>query len=156
MTRDGLHELVGGLLRRHEQRYTDGRRALIDALADAARPMSIPELMAAVTNIPQSSAYRHLSVLADVGAVDRIAGGDDFGRFEIAEALTGHHHHHLVCTRCASVLDVELSPAFERAFAAAATDVLQRVGFAVNGHEVVFNGMCADCQAAASATDAAR
>lgn len=145
-----LHGQVADLLGHLDQRYTAGRRALVDALSASGRPMSIPELLAAIPGVPQSSAYRHLAVLAEAGAVERIAGGDDFGRFELAESLTGHHHHHLACTTCGSVADIDMSAAFERAVAKAAAEVLERVGFAVTAHDVVLSGSCASCSAAAA------
>jgi len=45
----------------------------------------------------------------EIGVVRRVAGADDHGRFELAEELSGHHHH-LVCARCGKVEDVHPSP----------------------------------------------
>ena len=51
-------------------------------------------------------------------------------------------HHHLVCTSCGAVADldadVELGPALERARA---------LGAETSGAEVVVRGLCADCAA---------
>ena len=37
--------------------------------------------------------------------VHRIVTADEHARYELDEALTERHHHHLVCSRCGVVLD---------------------------------------------------
>ena len=37
--------------------------------------------------------------------VHRIVGSDEFFRYELAEDLTRHHHHHLDRSRCGEVQD---------------------------------------------------
>ncbi|MBA3654284.1 MAG: hypothetical protein H0W70_08825, partial [Actinobacteria bacterium] len=46
-----------------EQRYTRGRRAIVEALSDAPGPLTVPEILAAGGRgpLPQSSAYRNLT-----------------------------------------------------------------------------------------------
>ena len=68
-------------------------------MAGAGRPMTMPEILGAAAGVPQSSAYRNLTVLCDAGVVRRLAGADHIGWFELAEDLSGnHHHHHLMCS----------------------------------------------------------
>jgi Fe2+ or Zn2+ uptake regulation protein len=90
--------------------------------------------------VPQSSAYRNLTVLCEAGVARRLAGTDDLGRFELAEDLTGHHHHHLVCSRCGRV-DAFEDPALETAIEALSA----RVGYRVAEHDVVLRGACDSC-----------
>ena len=40
-----LHATVAGHLRRYDQRYTNGRRALVEILASAGRPVTIAEVI---------------------------------------------------------------------------------------------------------------
>ena len=49
----------------------------------------------------------------------RVVGTDEFARWELAEDLTGHHHH-LICASCGRVEDVPASAGLERSVAAAA------------------------------------
>ena len=88
-----VHDTADERLRRDGQRYTANRRALVDAMASADRPVTVVELIDVATGMPQSSAYRNLSVLEDAGVVRRLVTADDTARFELAEDLTGHHHH---------------------------------------------------------------
>jgi Fe2+ or Zn2+ uptake regulation protein len=144
-TVDGLHPEVAVRLARVEQRYTASRRALVETLAAAGRPLSIPEILAATPAIPQSSAYRNVTALIDAKALRRVAGSDDHGRFELAEDLAGHHHH-LICESCGQVVDVAASPRLERALAEAARVAEEETGFTVDDHRMDLVGTCRDCR----------
>lgn len=141
---DGVHGEIAVRLARVDQRYTPARRRLVLALAEAGRPLSIPEILAAAGSVPQSSAYRNVSALIDAGAVRRIAGTDDHGRFELAEDLAGHHHH-LICASCGKVMDVESSPELERALTQAARRAAEAHGFVIDAHRMDLVGSCRDC-----------
>ncbi|MDQ1391118.1 MAG: Fur family transcriptional regulator, ferric uptake regulator [Acidimicrobiaceae bacterium] len=144
-TVDGLHPEVAVRLARVEQRYTASRRALVETLAAAGRPLSIPEILAATPAIPQSSAYRNVTALIDAKALRRVAGSDDHGRFELAEDLAGHHHH-LICESCGQVVDVAASPRLERALAEAARVAEEETGFTVDDHRMDLVGTCRNCR----------
>ena len=139
-----LHELVEVHLRRVDQRYTSGRRAIIELLA-LGQPMSISDISLADPEVPRSSAYRQLSDLQRAGVVRRISASDEFARFELAEDLT-HHHHHLLCTSCGRVIDVTPSQAFERTVATMVTELTAQRGFRAISHALDVTGHCNDCQ----------
>jgi Fur family transcriptional regulator, ferric uptake regulator len=140
-----VHDEVAILLARVEQRYTALRRALVETLAAAGRPLTIPEIILTTPELTQSSAYRNITVLIEAGAVRRVSGADDHGRFELGEDLSGHHHH-LVCHSCGVVADVRPSPRLERALAEAARAVEEEDDFSVTDHRFDFVGLCSDCR----------
>ena len=139
-----LHTTAAERLRVDDQRYTASRRALVEALVAADRPPTIPELLTARPGLAQSSAYRNLAVLEQVGVVRRIVTSDEHARFELAEDLTGHHHH-LVCGGCGRVDDFTVSPSLERSLDAALARVAEETGFAVDHHRLDLVGTCASC-----------
>ncbi|MGO9027264.1 MAG: Fur family transcriptional regulator [Acidimicrobiales bacterium] len=141
-----IHDAVDLRLAGCDQRYTASRRSLIDALAAAGRPLTIPEILAKAPELPQSSAYRNVTALIEAGVVRRVAGTDDHGRFELAEELSSHHHH-LVCSGCGRVEDVHPSPRLERALAEAARGVAEEQGYEVTDHRLDLVGVCPDCRA---------
>jgi Fe2+ or Zn2+ uptake regulation protein len=141
----GVHDQVGLRLLRSDQRYTKLRRALVETMATAGRPLTIPEILSSNPGLNQSSAYRNITVLIDAGAARRINGADDHGRFELAEDLSGHHHH-LVCRMCGKVSDVHPSPRLERALAEAARAAAEEDNFDVIEHRFDLLGVCADCR----------
>jgi Fe2+ or Zn2+ uptake regulation protein len=144
---DGLHPEVAVRLAQVEQRYTPSRRALVETLAAAGRPLNIPEILAANPSVPQSSAYRNITALVDAKALRRVAGNDDHGRFELAEDLAGHHHH-LICATCGRILDIGTSPRLERALAEAGRVAEEETGFSVDDHRMDLVGTCRECRAA--------
>ncbi len=114
-------------------------------MAGAGRPMTMPEILGAASGVPQSSAYRNLTVLCEAGVARRLAGSDDVGRFELAEDLTGHHHH-VICTTCGTVTDVHVAPRLEQALEAAAEAATADLGFEVSGHTIDLLGTCRRCR----------
>ncbi len=142
---ESLHELVEVHLRRIDQRYTAGRRAVVGLLASSGRPMSISDITGAIPDIPRSSAYRHLADLQSAGVVRRLAARDEFARFELAEDLT-HHHHHLLCSMCGRVIDVTPSPDFERTVASMVDELTRQQGFHATSHALDVIGHCSSCQ----------
>ena len=62
-----IHEAVSLRLAGVDQRYTHLRRILVETLAAAGRPLTIPEIVASAPELPQSSAYRNMTALIDVG-----------------------------------------------------------------------------------------
>jgi Fur family ferric uptake transcriptional regulator len=139
-----VHAVATTGLRRDQQRYTSGRRALVDALLAADRPMTIPELLAGRPQLAQSSAYRNLTVLERAGVVRRIVTSDDHARFELAEELTGHHHH-LICVACGRVDDFHVSTEGERALEAALHAAVEAIGFRADHHRLDLVGTCSRC-----------
>lgn len=129
-----------------EQRYTSSRRALVETLARAGRPLTTPEILQTVDRASISSTYRNLTVLCEAEVARRISGADDVGRFELAEELGGHHHH-LVCSSCGTMEDVEASPKLERAIAEAARQASEERGFHIRNHRIDFEGLCNNCLA---------
>jgi Fe2+ or Zn2+ uptake regulation protein len=140
-----LHGVVERRLRHADQRYTAGRRAIISLLASAGHPVSIGDIADQLPGLPRSSAYRHLTDLETLGLVRRVAAGDEFTRFELAEDLT-EHHHHLLCTNCGKVTDVTLPPRFEQDMATAISQLARAEGFQPNSHRLDILGTCTDCQ----------
>jgi Fe2+ or Zn2+ uptake regulation protein len=141
-----VHATATSRLRADGQRYTTGRRALVDALAASPRPLTIPQLLEQGRSLAQSSVYRNLAVLERAAVVHRIVTADDFARYELAEDLTEHHHHHLICAQCGDVTDFTLPGALEDELDAAAAKVARRTGFSVDRHQLDLVGTCPTCR----------
>jgi len=144
-TAGALHEVVEDRLRRADQRYTSGRRAIIELLVGAGYPVSIGDIADRLPDMPRSSAYRHLVDLQVAGVVRRVAANDEFARYELAEELT-EHHHHLLCTGCGKIVDVTPTPAFEDTVAATVRLLASAEGFLAQSHRLDILGLCADCR----------
>ncbi len=140
-----LHVTVGRRLRAAAMRYSRSRHAVVEVLAAAGRPITLPEILSAGHHgdLAQSSAYRNLAELVEVGVVRRVDSGDEHSRFELHESLTGHHHH-LVCVNCGRVDDFEAPEAFEALVEDLVGTAADR-GFRVESHRFDMLGLCTAC-----------
>jgi len=146
MSKGQLERQVSSRLAANAVRFTDGRRRVVAALAQADGPRSAAELHASLgTSIPLSSLYRSLSVMVEAGALVRHHGSRGVIRYELAEWLTGHHHH-LVCADCGTVDDIELSEDLEATLEEVARRVAKSARFTVAGHTLEIDGLCKTCQ----------
>lgn len=142
---DDLHHVVEHRLRRIDQRYTSGRRAIVDLLVTAGHPVSIADIAESLPDLPRSSAYRHLVDLHSAGLVRRVTANDEFTRYELAEDLT-EHHHHLLCVNCGKVTDVTLPADFEQQVGTAIGQLAHAAGFQAHSHRLDVLGLCAACR----------
>lgn len=139
-----VHTAAAERLRRADQRYTANRHALVDALSNTSRPLTIPEILRGNRKLAMSSAYRNLAILEQAGVVHRIVTRDEFARYELAEDLT-EHHHHLICVNCGNVEDFTAPPRFEETATSALGRVASRAGFSIRSHRLDVLGLCRNC-----------
>ena len=139
-----LHETATERLRDAGQRYTAQRRGLVELLARAGSPRSIPEILRGRTDLKQSSVYRNLAVLEQARVVRRVLTEEEYGRYELTEDLTGHHHH-LMCSRCGRVQDVTVPGDLEGTLDRTLDRLARRAGFADVDHRLDLIGVCSDC-----------
>ena len=140
-----MEQQVRARLAEHDVRYTTGRRQVIAGLAAADGPRSAAELHEGMgRNLPVSSLYRSLAVMAGAGVLAHHHGAKGITRYELAEWLMGHHHH-LVCGICGTVDDVELSEELEAALEQVVSRVAGSSGFMAAGHSLEIGGRCAQC-----------
>lgn len=127
-------------------RLTQGRRSTIEALTAIHGPRTAAEIHHQVGGaVPLSSLYRSLSVLTEANVLSAQHGSDGVIRFELAEWITGHHHH-LVCTSCGAVVDVTPTAGQERAMEQLVKNMAQKAGFDVSGHRFEIEGTCRTCR----------
>lgn len=127
-----------------DQRYTTGRRRIVEALADTGAPVTLPALLELAPELSQSSAYRNLALMEEAGVVRRLVHGAEHAHYELAEDLT-EHHHHLICEQCGLITDVTLDDALERSLDRAFDGLAERAGFSPTHHAIDVFGRCADC-----------
>jgi len=92
--------------------------------------------------VARASVYRILDELEELKLVSRIDVGQGITRYE--PIRPGGHHHHMVCDACGTIV-----PFADDALERAIDRLAKRVTFAVDEHEIVLHGRCADCAPAA-------
>jgi Fe2+ or Zn2+ uptake regulation protein len=125
-------------------RVTPQRLVIARALQRLDRHATVEEVATAVVrefpNVSVPTVYSALELLADLGFARRVTVAPGAVLYD---PHTGDHHH-LVCTNCHSVTDVELDLDAQAAMASA-----RRHGFAPDRAELVVTGLCSNCQRAA-------
>ena len=123
---------------------TPQRLAIYRHLAVTDRHPSAEELHAAVRRemptLSLATVYKTLDTLAAIGTVRPVSRLGARGRWE----ANLKPHHHLVCTGCGAVTDVD-EPRLEAAARPAAA-AARRHGFLAEGHSVEIFGRCATCR----------
>jgi Fe2+ or Zn2+ uptake regulation protein len=130
------------ILKSVNMRNTPGRRAVLEYLTLATSPSSIDEIekspIIKKLQLDQATIYRIINVFTQRGILHAVNFQEGKTRYE----LTSHpHHHHVVCTSCGKVNDVEdcLKPQ-------ATTLIQKETGFLITSHALEFFGLCPACQ----------
>ena len=133
---------LAGRLKQHARKMTAPRRAILATLAREAHPRSPREILGAMDlgRCDLATVYRSLHLLEEMGLVKRFDFGDGTARFEMVRDDEDHHHH-LICTGCSKVVEIEdCFPAeLEQKIAAGN-------GFKAVSHKLEFFGVCPACQ----------
>jgi Fe2+ or Zn2+ uptake regulation protein len=132
-------------LRARGARVTPARQLLLELLVHATEPLSAEKLQAALAKkkrvVSKTTVYRELEFLLGEGLVASIFMGDDTTRYEITST---EHHHHVICTSCRRVEDVE-TPGAEEALLPLERRLAKKINFAHITHALEFFGLCNSC-----------
>ena len=130
-------------LRKKSRKVTGPRQGILQILSNHSHPMSVKEIHAALpgADCNLATVYRCIHLLQGMGMVQRFDIGDNVARFELLAEGDDGHHHHLICTDCAEVIELEDCGMCELESLIASRNRFQRVT-----HKLEFFGVCPDCQ----------
>jgi Fur family transcriptional regulator, stress-responsive regulator len=124
-------------------RVTDSRRAVYEALQrtpHATADLVFATVIESVPGTSLQSVYNALGDFAQAGLVRRIEPAGHAGMFELR---VDDNHHHLICSSCGAVEDVDCAVGEAPCLTPSDTH-----GFAVDAAEVIYWGRCPACVAA--------
>lgn len=124
-------------------RVTESRTAVYEALREHPHAAADTVYGIVAERMPRTnvqSVYNALGDFADAGIVRRI---EPAGKPMLFELRVGDNHHHLVCTVCGSVRDVDCAVGH-----APCLEPVTTHGFAIASAEVTYWGVCPACAAA--------
>jgi Fur family ferric uptake transcriptional regulator len=129
-------------LRTQGHKLTGPRRAILQTLLEASRPLSPAEIQACgqvyCADLGLVTVYRTLEMMAEIGIVRPVHLADNCHGYVLA---TPGHTHHLVCVRCHAVVEIagcDLGDFLD--------SVAARTGYTITGHWLEISGFCAECQ----------
>jgi len=130
-------------LRRKFHKVTGPRQAILQILRRHHGPLSIKEIQERLSDddCDLATIYRSMHLLEEMGMVKRFHFGSGGARFELLKEGDDGHHHHLVCTRCAGVVEIE-----ECLLQDVENHLARRSGFKGVTHKLEFFGICPRCQ----------
>jgi Fur family transcriptional regulator, ferric uptake regulator len=120
---------------------TPARNAITQFLSESKAPVDVEQILGYLhsqnMNTNKVTVYRNIDSMFENGLVNRLEFGEGKYRYEIAKS----HHHHLICSNCGRIEDVDgeyLSDLEEK--------IKENKGFLVKSHSLEFFGICKNCQ----------
>ncbi|MDP9245069.1 MAG: transcriptional repressor [Chloroflexota bacterium] len=136
---------IPGRMTSQGRRLTRQRVIVAEALAAAKRALSAQELYERIQvghpTLGRATVYRALEAQVQDGMASRF---ERDGHVSAYIACDAEHHHHLVCTRCQRVQDLD-----ETTVAPLLSSVGRRHAFQVDHAALDFYGLCRSCGRAA-------
>lgn len=136
---------LSSLLKEKGCKLTPQRQVILDIIINCnEKHLSVEEIYDMVKknnpDIGLATVYRTMLLFNKIGIVHKLDLDDGLGRYELNRHASTHRHHHLICTSCNAVIEVEqdLLESLEQ-------QILLEHGFIVKDHRVKFYGICSKC-----------
>lgn len=126
-------------------KLTSQRKAVLDTIiANMGTHLSAEEIygIVKVTN-PQfglATVYRTIRIFEELGLFSKLHFVGGCIRYELSEGKEGHHHHHLVCTKCGNIQEVK-----DDLLVSLEEEIEGTRDFLIKDHISKFYGICGKC-----------
>jgi len=139
-----MSEISKQILSDHKVSITNPRILVLEALLHSKNPLTIDELQSKLLgNVAKSTLYRVLSDLKKIKILHEFTSPDNSTVVELL--LEDHsHHHHLFCSDCGEIVDVEMSNEFENLLDKEIKKIEKQFNFIIQDHRVEMFGVCTD------------
>ena len=123
---------------------TNPRILVLEALLDNKSPITVDELLTKLENqVAKSTLYR---VLSDLKKINILQEFTNLENQSVVELLldTDSHHHHLFCSDCGEIIDVEMANEFEEKLSNEIKRIEKKFNFVIEDHRLELFGKCTD------------
>ena len=140
-----LKDSVNEKLKTKGYKLTPQRRAILQVVLDhKGKHLSTEEIYDIVKadcpEIGLATVYRTVMLFDELGVLSKLNLDDGCIRYEINEHEEDHQHHHLICTSCGKILEVE-----EDLLDGLEAKIENTYEFEITDHKLKFYGLCKDC-----------
>ena len=142
-----LEEQIYAAFDEMSQRNTRPRQLIAQRLVELAKngaDFTIDDLWQELRLIEprlgRATVFRAIEKLVNTGLLNRIEFADGTHHYRVCG---GSHHHHLTCTQCHRVVDVDICLPYEQLAALA-----NQTDFHIEGHTLTLFGRCKNCTGA--------
>ena len=132
------------ILADHKVSITNPRIIVLEALLELKGPITVDDLLAQLKNkVAKSTLYRVLNDLKDINILHEFSTPDSQTVVELI--LEDHsHHHHLFCSDCGEIIDVEMATEFENKLLEEIKRIEKKFNFVIEDHRLELFGKCTD------------
>ena len=123
---------------------TNPRIIVLEQLLKYKKPISVDSLLSSLNNqVAKSTLYRVLNDLKDINILHEFSTPDNQTVVELI--LEDHsHHHHLFCSDCGEIIDVEMATEFENRLLKEIKRIEKKFNFVIEDHRLELFGKCTD------------
>jgi Fur family ferric uptake transcriptional regulator len=132
-------EAVSLKLEARGYRVTPSRRAVIAGVLQQAGHFTVDDLLRRCRGAGRATVFRTIRLLTELGVVCRVLLDDGSLHYRLSERP--QHHHHLVCTGCGKVQDLDQCSVSDLV-----RELSRSSGYEIDGHWLEFYGHCAACR----------
>lgn len=139
-----MEEKSKQILSEHSVSITNPRILVLEALLEIKNPITVDDLQKKLKNkVAKSTLYRVLNDLKTINILKEFTSPDNTIVVELV--LEGdQHHHHLFCSDCGEIIDVELSTNFESLLDKEIKKIEKKFNFIIEDHRVEMFGQCTE------------
>ena len=139
-----MEEKSKQILSEHSVSITNPRILVLEALLEIKSPITVDDLQKKLKNkVAKSTLYRVLNDLKTINVLNEFTSPDNTVVVELV--LEGdQHHHHLFCSDCGEIIDVELSANFESLLNKEIKRIEKKFNFIIEDHRVEMFGQCTE------------
>ena len=142
-----IEETIYAAFNEVSQRNTRPRKLIADRLielSESGADFTVEdlwlELRQAEPRIGRATVYRAVEKLVNMGLLARIEFADGTHHYRVCGG--NEHHHHLTCTQCHSVIDIEICLPADQF-----VTIGNQEDFVIEGHSLTLFGRCKNCRA---------
>jgi len=133
-------EMLIDLFRQSGRKITPQRRAILELLVEKdTHPTAediYQQLVETMPDVSRATVYNTLHELVTLGVLVEV---QDPSENRLRYDTHTEHHHHLFCTRCHALVDIDHD------FEALHLTPEEAAGFKILKHQVTFYGICPEC-----------
>lgn len=119
------------------ERSTNQKDVILNALNKLNHPTAdeiLTEIIREQGSFSKATLYRNLAKFIDEGLIEKVFLGDEVARYELNKGF----HYHLICNKCGRVDNLVLPKPLSLP--------AKLLGYEIDGHTLIFKGICPHCQ----------
>ena len=126
---------------------TNPRIIVLEELLASKNPLTIDELQKKLKNkVAKSTLYRVLNDLKKIQILNEFSTPDNLTVVELILEEDSHHHH-LFCSDCGEIIDIEMGDEFEKTLSEEIKRIEKNFNFSIEDHRLELFGKCTElCQ----------